>query len=133
MPGGGGGAGRLTRGRRVARRDSGAAPRISPARPPRRSSGLWFLGGLGRRLLLVRGIKVEIDAAQGALVVGLAEDDGDLLVERNAMTKVRPAVFVGADGLLHQRAERGVAFFGGLVEADDEFLGRLHGIRDFLF
>src|SRR4029078_10539256 len=56
------------------------------------------------------------------VILGLAEDDGDLPVEGDAVTQVLSAIFVSLDGLFHERTKRGIAFLGHLVDAHDEFL-----------
>ena len=46
----------------------------------------------GRGLFLVRGMEVEINAAEGTVTVGLAEDDGELAVERDTVAKMRASM-----------------------------------------
>ncbi len=52
--------------------------------------------------LLVGRMQVEIDAAERTLVLRLAENDGDLLVQGDAVPEVGPAVQISFDGFFHQ-------------------------------
>src|SRR5260221_7458332 len=95
-------------------------------------SALWFGrlfggGGLGGGLFLIRGMEVEINSAQGALVVRLAEDDGDLFVEGDAVTEIGAAGFVGLDGLVHERDEGFFKTVGRFIDTDDVFVVCLDG------
>jgi hypothetical protein len=47
-------------------------------------------------------MEVEINAAQRPGVVALTQNDGHLLVERDAVAQSFPAIFVSLDGLAHQ-------------------------------
>lgn len=76
----------------------------------------------GRGLFLVRGMEVEIDPAKGALVVGLAEDDGDLAVEGDTVAEVGAAGFVGFDGLVHEGGEGFLEAFRCFFEAHNELV-----------
>ena len=49
---------------------------------------------------MVRGGEIEVDAAEGAFGFCLAEDDGDLLVEGDAVAEVRAAILIGCHGSL---------------------------------
>src|SRR6266403_3272321 len=89
--------------------------------------GLFGGGGLGGGLFLIRGMEVEINSAQGALVVRLAEDDGDLFVEGDAVTQVWAAGFIGLDGLVHERDEGFFKTVGRFIDADDVFVVCLDG------
>ena len=62
---------------------------------------LEFADGLGGFFVVGRG-EVEVDAAEGAVGFGLAEDDGDLFVEGDAVAEVGAAVLVGLDGFFHE-------------------------------
>src|SRR6267378_7970751 len=81
-------------------------------------------GGLGRALLLVGGMQIEIDAAQRPVGFCLAQDDRNLAVESDAVAKMRTAIFVGFDRLLHEGAQRAFTVVGGFVHANDIFLER---------
>ena len=84
-----------------------------------------LLGGRAafcRQRFLVRRMEVEINAAERAVLGGLTEDDGDLLVERNAVAQIRPARFISLDGFVHQRNERFFKPVRSLIQANDEFL-----------
>ena len=98
-----------------------------------RGGGSTGLRQLVAGLLLVRRVEVEIDAAERPLVVGLAEDDGDLFVQGDAVPQMGAAVFVGLDGLLHEGSQRLRAILRHLVEADDVLVVALDGLADFLF
>ena len=89
-------------------------------------------GFLGGGFFLVGGGEVEIDAAERAVVFGLAEDDGDLFVEGDAVTEMGAATGVGFDRFFHQGEEGGFAVLGGLVEADDELVEGLERFGDFV-
>src|SRR5258706_6447278 len=96
-------------------------------------SALWFGrlfggGGLGGGLLLIRGMEVEINSAQGAFVFGLAEDDGDLFVEGDAVAQIGTAGFVGLDGLVHERDEGLFKAVGRFIDTDDVFVVGLDGL-----
>lgn len=86
-----------------------------------------FPGGLA----VVGGVEVEVDATEGLVAVGLAEDDGDLLVEGDAVAEAGGAVEVGFDGLFHEGEEGGLAIVGGFVEADDMFFEVPEGFGHF--
>src|SRR5260370_42046277 len=90
--------------------------------------GLFGGGGLGGGLLLVRGMEIEINSAQGALVVRLAEDDGDLFVEGDAVAQIRAAGFVGLDGLVHERDEGFFKTVGRFIDADNVFVVGFDGL-----
>src|SRR5262249_5584876 len=89
--------------------------------------------GFGGGLLLVGRVQVEINAAQGPIIVGLTEDDRHLLVQGNAMAQVRSAILVSLDGFLHQGMERLFTVLRGLIDAYNVFVVSLQGVRDFLF
>ena len=61
---------------------------------------LLFLGGL---FPMVRSMKIKVYSAQRAVSVGLAQNDSDLLVQRDAVAKVRSASFICFDRFLHER------------------------------
>src|SRR6266511_3140212 len=77
---------------------------------------------LVRGLFLVGRMQVEVDAAQGPLAVGLAENNCQLPIERDAVTQVRAAVQVGLDGFFHQACHRFLAFVRSFVDADNVLL-----------
>lgn len=70
-------------------------------------------------LLVVRRGEIEVDAAERAVFFRLAEDDGDLLVQGDAVTQAGSAIDVGFDSFLHQRIERRLAVLRRLINADD--------------
>src|SRR5688572_10798749 len=78
-------------------------------------------------------MEVEINPAQWTVVVRLAQDDGHLPVERNTVTKMRTAVVVGLDGLLHQPGQRFLAVLRRLVDANNVFLKGLECLDYFRF
>jgi hypothetical protein len=80
---------------------------------------------------VIGGGEIEVDAAEGAVGFGLAEDDGDLFVEGDAVTEIGAAILVGFDGFFHQGNEGSLAFLGGLIEADDILLESLEGFSNF--
>src|SRR5207302_1601219 len=61
-------------------------------------------GCLGGGLLLVRGMEVEINAAQRAFFLRLTQNDRYLAVERDAVPQVWSAGFIRCDGLMHPRS-----------------------------
>jgi hypothetical protein len=79
-------------------------------------------------LFLIRRMEVEINSAQGALVLRLAEDDGDLFVEGDAVAEIGAAGFVGLDGLVHERDEGFFKTVGRFIDADDVFVVGLDGL-----
>jgi hypothetical protein len=62
----------------------------------------------------------------------LAEDDGDLFVEGDAVAEVGAAALVGFDGLFHEGMEGFFGALGDFVDADDEFVVGLEGVFDFV-
>ena len=78
-------------------------------------------------------MEIEIDSAKRAFVFRLAEDDGHLLVESDAMTQVRTAVVVGLDRFLHQGVQRRLAIFGCLTETHNKSLESPDGFINFRF
>lgn len=90
-----------------------------------------FPGGPGSVLLMVRRREVKVDPAKGLVALGLTEDDRNLFIQRDSMTKIRAAILISLDRLFHQRHQRALAFLGRLVEAYDVLLECLHGFRDF--
>src|ERR1017187_6861709 len=94
-----------------------------------------FHQGLSRRgeaLLLIGRVEIEVNAAERTRAVALAQDDGDLLIEGDAMAQVRPAPLVGLDRLVKQGGKRRFEFIRGFVDAYDVFLIRFHRFRDLL-
>ena len=89
-----------------------------------------FLSGFDSGFLFVGGMEVEIDAAQRTIVLGLAEDDRHLFVQRDAVPQMRPAGDIGPNGLVHQGDQGGSALFRRLVNADDVPVVALHGFDD---
>ena len=61
----------------------------------------------------------------------LTEDDGHLFVEGDAVAEVWAAVLVGFDGFFHEGDERGFAFLGRFIEANNVFLERFKRFRNF--
>ena len=60
----------------------------------------WF-DRLRQGLLLIRRVEIEINSTQRPFGVTLAEDDGDVLIERDAMAELGAASFVRANGFGH--------------------------------
>ena len=91
-------------------------------------------GGLGLEALAARvgREEVPVDAAHGARALGLAQDDGDVAVEGDAVAEVGPAPLEGLDGLLHKRAQGGLAIVGGLLKAHDVAVVGLQCLANFL-
>ena len=81
---------------------------------------------------MIRGMEVKINSAERVIVLRLAENNRQLLVQGDAVTQMRPAVLVGFDRLFHQRLDGGFAIFRRLVEANDELLVSLHRIGNLL-
>ena len=103
------------------------------ATPARRRSGaalIEFADGFAV-LLVVGGGEVEVDAAEGAFGFGLAENDGDLFIEGDAVAEVGTAILVGFNRFFHQGDEGAFAFLGGFIEAHDELFKRLQGFSNF--
>ena len=67
-------------------------------------------------------MEVEVDAAKRTIVIGLAQDDRYMLIERESVAKMRPTLLVSVDGFFHQRLQRALAIVGNLVEAYDELV-----------
>src|ERR1041385_8587607 len=78
-------------------------------------------------------MEVEIDAAERTIGLGLAQNYGDLLVQRDAVTEIGTPAQISLDRFFHQRIQGRFTFLGGFVQADDKFVVRLHRLRDFLF
>ena len=81
---------------------------------------------------MIRGMEVEIDATERAIGFGLAEDNGDLAIECDAMAQMWSAIFVGFDGLFHERTKGAFAVVGSLVHANDVFVESLEGLGHLL-
>ena len=79
---------------------------------------------------LVRRMEIKINAAKRALAIGLAEDDRDLAIERNAMAEMRAAVLIGFDRFVHQTAQGPFAVFRNLLDAHDKFVVSLDCLGD---
>src|SRR4051812_45845178 len=77
-------------------------------------------------------MEVEVNATQRAIPLGLAEDDGDLAIEGNAMPEVRSAILVGFDGLLHQGTQGALTVLRHLINAHHVLLKRFQCLRDFV-
>lgn len=76
----------------------------------------------GQGIFLVGRMEVEVDAAHGALVIALAEDDGDKFVERDAVAHSRAAAFVGRNRFFRQRLQGRFKIRRCFVHADDVFI-----------
>ena len=92
-----------------------------------------FLGGRFGGGLLIRGVQVEINPAQRAVLVRLAQNNGDLSVQRDAVPQVRGAGFIGLDGLLHERVQGVQEHVGRFVQADNKLIISLLGLFDLAF
>lgn len=88
---------------------------------------------LPARLLLIRRMQIEINPAQGTVILRLAENDRYLPVQRDPVPQMRPAVLVRLDRFLHQRPQRRLAFLRSFVDAHDKLVVDLYRIRDFVF
>ena len=75
--------------------------------------------------------QVKVDSTERFVAFGLAENNRDLLIERNPMAKVWTAVLIGLDRLLHQRKQRTLRLFRRLIQANDVLLEGLHGFCNF--
>ena len=64
-----------------------------------------FLHRFRQGVLLVRRMEIEINAAHGAFLVALAEDDCDKFVQRDAMAHAGGPVFISRDRLFHERLQ----------------------------
>ena len=73
----------------------------------------------GERALLVRRMQIEINAAKRALPIALAENNGDLPVQSDAVTHAFAATFVGLDRLLHQRVHGRMKVLRRFLETND--------------
>ncbi len=78
-------------------------------------------------------MQVEVNAAEGTLTLGLADDDGVVFIQGNAVPEVGIPIHIGLDGLLGQRDQRVLALLRGFVETDNEALVGPQGLVDFLF
>jgi hypothetical protein len=74
-------------------------------------------------------MQIEVDPAKGTRIIALAKNDGDVLVQRDSMAQLGAAAFVSLNGFVHQRDERRLEFFGGLVDTDNVSLVRLERVR----
>ena len=57
----------------------------------------------------------------------LAQDDGDLFIESDTVTKVGSTILISLDRFFHERNERALAFLGRFIQADDVPVVGLHG------
>jgi len=89
--------------------------------------------GLAPHFLLIRTVQVEIDTAQGPITVTLADNNGDMLVQRDAVTVARLAVFVCFEGLLNERNKCKPAFFGCLFKTNNVLVIHPKRFFDFFF
>ncbi len=78
-------------------------------------------------------MQIEVDPAKGTRVIALAEDDRDVFIERDAVPELRAAAFVGFDGFVHQRDQRGLEIVGNLVDTNDVSLVRFESVRNLGF
>jgi hypothetical protein len=92
------------------------------------------LAGLRRflHLLLIRGVKIEVYAAQRPLTFSLAQDDGHLFIEGNTMAQLGSAILVSLDCLLHQGPKGALAVLRRLIEADNVLLVGLDCLRNLM-
>jgi len=67
-------------------------------------------------------MQVEVDATERAFFLGLAQNDGDVLVQRDAMPQVGTAVRVGLDRLFHERVQGRLAVLREFFQANDVFV-----------
>lgn len=84
---------------------------------------------LGQRLLLIRGMQIEINAAKRTRRITLAENDGDVFIQGDAMAQLRAAAFVSLDSFVHQGDKGRLELIGGLVDTDDVAIVRFQGVR----
>lgn len=77
---------------------------------------------LAPHFLLIRTVQVKINSTQGPVTLTLADNHGDMLVQRNAVTKARLAVLVRLERLLDERDNGATAFFGRLFKTNNVFL-----------
>src|SRR6266516_4405717 len=82
-------------------------------------------------IFLVGRVEVEINAAQGPWAVALAQYDGHLFVQRDAVAQVGSAALVSLDRLLHQGTEGGRKIFRRFSQTDHMLIKHLCGLGDF--
>ena len=96
-------------------RDRGLAVHRHSAQPFR--GLLWLLC-----FIAVRRVQIEVNTAERAVAVILAQHDGDMPVQRDAMAQTRRAILEGGDCLAHQRLQAFEKLVGRFLHADDEFV-----------
>ena len=76
-------------------------------------------------------MQIEVDPAQGTRIIALAENDSNVLIQRDTMAKLGPAALISLNGFVHQRDEGGLEIFGGFVDTNDVSLVCFQRIRYF--
>ena len=76
-------------------------------------------------------MEIEINPAQRARRIVLTQDDRDMFVQSDTVSKLRPAAFVSLDCLVQQRNQRGLKFFGYFVDANDVPVIGAHRFQEF--
>ena len=71
-------------------------------------------------------MQVEVNSAERAGVFILAEHDGDVTIQGDAVTQARGPILEGGDRLGHQRLQALEEFIGRLLHADHELVVALH-------
>src|SRR5258705_9014631 len=77
-------------------------------------------------------MEVEIDTAQGPGRIALAEDNGYVFVQGNAMAELGSTAFISLYGLGQQGNQRSLEFVRGFINANDVFIVHSHGFGQFL-
>ena len=77
-------------------------------------------------------MEIEIDAAEGARMVALAQDHRNVFIKGNAVAQMRPAAFVGLDRFAEQGHQSGLKIFRGFINADDVLVVHLHRFQQFV-
>lgn len=76
-------------------------------------------------------MEVKINSAQRPFPVALAENHGDMPVQRNAVTQLWAAAFVSLDGLVHERLQDSLKLVRRFINANDKLIVRFKGGADF--
>jgi len=77
-------------------------------------------------------VQVEIDSAQRAVAFGLAENDGQLPIQSDAVAQVGSAILIRLDRFFHERTQGSLRILGNFVDADDIAIIGFERVRDFL-
>ena len=77
-------------------------------------------------------MEVKINTAKRTGGITLAENNGHVLVQGNAMAKLRSAAFVGFYGLCEEGNKGSLEFIRRFINANDVFIIHSHSVGQFL-